>query len=142
MKIICTFMAAAIAAGLLASCTTPYATETGGTAFRTSGAYSASHFGAGSTYHSRDMRDPTGDWRHDDLDDEDDDDDTVAYRNRYIESGPRPITYRTWRPGMGPAALPNGSRRVMIGGRVYYTHGSTWYQPVGTGFTVVANPYY
>ncbi|MDZ4287427.1 MAG: hypothetical protein U0984_05690 [Prosthecobacter sp.] len=140
MKTIYPLVAAALGAGLLASCVEPYAAESGPTPMRTSGAYSAQFRGSGSTYHSRDRRDPTGDWRHDDLE-ADDDDDGYAYRSRYVNQTPHYTSYRTWRPDMGPAELPAGSRRVMVNGRVYYNLGSSWYQPVGTGFAIVASPH-
>ena len=132
------FVAAVLGAGVLslASCTAPYAADNGGSPLRTSGAYSAQSHGAGSTYHSRDRRDPDGDWRHDD----NERGGPVAY-TAYSERDHRYTTARVWSPGMGPAALPNGARRVEVDGRVYYSAGNVWYQPVGTGFKVVASPY-
>lgn len=154
MKTTYPFVAAALAAGLLASCVAPYAGETGGTALRTSGAYSSQHRGAGSTYFSRDLRDPTGDWRHDDEDfhdadeDYDDDDGDDRYvRGRSIprtsdgDPDPRYVSYHAWRPGMGPGELPAGARRVMVNGRLYYNRGNVWYRPTATGFVVVNSPY-
>ncbi|HYF37837.1 MAG TPA: hypothetical protein VD994_21220 [Prosthecobacter sp.] len=142
MKTIYSLVAAVIGAGFLASCVQPYAADSGPTPLRTSGAYSAQFRGAGSTYHSRDVRDPAGDWRHDDeVYEDDDDDDGVAYRSRYVEPAPHYTSYRTWRPDMGPAELPHGSRRVMVDGQVFYTAGNVWYRPAGSGFVVVRSPY-
>jgi hypothetical protein len=140
MKTSYLFVAAVLSAGLLASCVEPYAPETGPTPLRTSGAYSAQFRGSGSTFHSRDARDPRGDWRHDDAED-DDDDDALASRG-YAEPGSRYTSTRVWRPeSRSPAELPSGAQRVMVEGRTYYTVGNVWYQPVGTGFRVVTAPY-
>jgi hypothetical protein len=142
MKTIYQIVAAALGAGLLASCYGPYAADSGPTPLRTSGAYSAQFRGAGSTYHSWDARDPNRDWRHDDelYEADDDDDDHVRYSStRYVHSGPRYVG-GTMAPG-ALVTLPVGARRVVYGDRTYFTHHNMWYEPWGSGYVVVNSPY-
>ena len=136
MKTIYLFVAAVTAAGLC-SCYVPPAAEVGPTPLRTSGAYSSSAYGHGSTYHSRPYRDPTGDWRHDDADD-DDDDARYARGPAYPAYGPGPAVGVS---SGAVVALPPGARRVSYGGRVYYTDRNMWYQPAAGGYVVVRSPY-
>ena len=143
MKLTNLLGAAAIVAGL-SSCYAPPA-EIGATPMRTSGAYSSSYLGHGSTYHSRaHLDDDDDDYEADedadygypraaDYDDEDDEGDSRYVRYPAYAPGPRAMSY---------VALPHGARRVSYAGRVYYTHGDTWYQPSGSSYMIVESPYY